>query len=195
MEQIVKCDPNARLMRYKPWPMLGDWKEVFGKDRATGEHAEDLMDTVNDMQRRENLTQLTPESDYHVSLDDIEGPEMVEESVGQSSKETTCRLTAVRKRRLRDEMIGVCEVLCEINRTTDMRLANLANRIGYEFDMGKARQEVFEQLGDIPGLSLDEKFDVCELLAYKVERLEIFRGLPTEARPAYARRLLEGSYK
>ncbi|XP_057801115.1 uncharacterized protein LOC131016440 [Salvia miltiorrhiza] len=165
-EQIVKCDPNARLMRYKSWPMFEDWKEVFGKDRATGEHAEDLLDALNDMQRRENMNELTPESEYHVNLDGITTTEMIDESVGQSSQETAVGPTGSRKRKPnRDEMSAVCEVLREINRTTAERLANLANRIGYEFDIGKARQEVFEQLGVIPGLSLDEKFDVCELLA------------------------------
>ncbi|XP_057770778.1 uncharacterized protein LOC131020551 [Salvia miltiorrhiza] len=194
-EQIVKCDPNARLMRYKPWPMLEDWKEVFGKDRATGEQAEDLMDAVNEMHRREHVVLNTPESDYHVNLDDILDHETVDESVGQSSKETPTAGVVGRKRKQRDDMSGLCEVLREINRTTDRRLENLANRIGYDFDMGKARQEVFDQLGCISSFTMEDKFDVCELLADKIERLEIFRGLPAEAKEAYARRFLEGRFK
>ncbi|XP_057765767.1 uncharacterized protein LOC130986377 [Salvia miltiorrhiza] len=36
-EQIVKCDPNVRLMRYKSWPLYDSWKEIFRNDRATGD--------------------------------------------------------------------------------------------------------------------------------------------------------------
>ncbi|KAL1569523.1 hypothetical protein AAHA92_00994 [Salvia divinorum] len=42
--QIVKCDPNARFMRYKSWPLWEDWKYLFGKDHASGAVAEDTYD-------------------------------------------------------------------------------------------------------------------------------------------------------
>ncbi|KAG8367127.1 hypothetical protein BUALT_Bualt16G0040200 [Buddleja alternifolia] len=46
-ENYVKTDSNARLMMYKCWPLFKDWIEVFGKDRATGEHAADFVEAVN----------------------------------------------------------------------------------------------------------------------------------------------------
>ncbi|XP_057780224.1 uncharacterized protein At2g29880-like [Salvia miltiorrhiza] len=185
-EHIVMKDQNARLMRLKSWPMLDDWKVVFGQDRATGEHAEDLMDAVTDMFRRRNTAEDTPDDVYHVQLDDIEN-EVVDESASQSKKvdegaSQSKKVDAVnngnnKKRKARDEMSGVYEALVEISRNTNQR------------------KEVFEHLNVIPGLSLEQRFDICELLAYKQERLEIFLGLPADAKPAYAMRLLEGRSK
>lgn len=34
-------------MRYKSWPYYEVWQEIFGKDRANGEAAEDLLDAYN----------------------------------------------------------------------------------------------------------------------------------------------------
>lgn len=50
---------------------------------------------------------------------------------------------------------------------------------------------MFDLLGNISGLSLDDKFDGCEILAEKVEYLEIFMGLSDSIRPQYVTRLLK----
>lgn len=42
-------DPNARSMRYKSWPYYEDWKIIFGKDRATGDTADDIYDAYVDL--------------------------------------------------------------------------------------------------------------------------------------------------
>ncbi|XP_057777266.1 uncharacterized protein LOC130995830 [Salvia miltiorrhiza] len=54
-EMIVKKDSNARLMRFKSWPMFEDWKEVFGKDRANGSNAEDVMEGMHKMYAADSL--------------------------------------------------------------------------------------------------------------------------------------------
>ncbi|KAL0461163.1 UNVERIFIED_CONTAM: hypothetical protein Slati_0003900 [Sesamum latifolium] len=41
-ENYAKSDPFARSLRYKSFPLYDEWCEVFGKDRATGENAEDI---------------------------------------------------------------------------------------------------------------------------------------------------------
>ncbi|KAH6824033.1 hypothetical protein C2S53_000099 [Perilla frutescens var. hirtella] len=48
-ENYVKTDSNARTMHYKPWPLYKDWCEIFGKDRAMGEHVEAFADVVQDL--------------------------------------------------------------------------------------------------------------------------------------------------
>ncbi|GFP91761.1 hypothetical protein PHJA_001320100 [Phtheirospermum japonicum] len=48
-DSYLKVDSNARLMRFKSWPYFHDWGEIFGKDRATGEHTEDLVEAVNEV--------------------------------------------------------------------------------------------------------------------------------------------------
>lgn len=82
-------------------------------------------------------------------------------------------------------------MLSETSRAATDRMETLINRIGVEFDVCKAKQEAFSKLGSIPGLSIEEKFNVCIIMAGKVELLEIFIGLPEEARPQYVAHLLK----
>ncbi|KAL1567235.1 hypothetical protein AAHA92_02734 [Salvia divinorum] len=75
------------------------------------------------------------------------------------------------------------------------RLQLLSNRIGYEVDLSKARKDVFDLLGGIPGLTRDVKFDVCEILAKSPDRLDIFMGLLKDDREAYVERVLNEKRK
>ncbi|XP_057770560.1 uncharacterized protein LOC130990358 [Salvia miltiorrhiza] len=60
-DTIMKKDANAKGMHYKAWPMFEAWKEVFGKDRATGEQAEDVMDAYNEMIHNNNVAEARAE--------------------------------------------------------------------------------------------------------------------------------------
>ncbi|XP_057803471.1 uncharacterized protein At2g29880-like [Salvia miltiorrhiza] len=168
-EQIMKVDNNARNMRYKSWPLYDDWKIIFGKDRATGNRAEDFMEAVNDMIGQHNIA-------YEVNNDEITPPPQGEEellndvaegSVCDSQKCGRERRNAGRKHKRDDGLDGVHELLLEIGRNTDKRLEHIGNRIGYEFDLAQARSEVFETVCAIPGLNISDKFDVCEILVIR----------------------------
>ncbi|KAL0367557.1 UNVERIFIED_CONTAM: hypothetical protein Sradi_3645800 [Sesamum radiatum] len=45
-DEYLKVDPSVRTMRFKSWPFFNAWREIFGKDGAQGEVAEDINDTV-----------------------------------------------------------------------------------------------------------------------------------------------------
>ncbi|KAG8379503.1 hypothetical protein BUALT_Bualt07G0095200 [Buddleja alternifolia] len=47
-------DPSARLMRYKSWPFYREWCDVFEKDRATVEGAEDIAEALGGLMNDEN---------------------------------------------------------------------------------------------------------------------------------------------
>ncbi|KAL6570424.1 hypothetical protein OROMI_014938 [Orobanche minor] len=85
---------------------------------------------------------------------------------------------------------GVCDVLREIGDKIDARLRDLTKRIGYDFDVSIKRNQAFELLGAIEGLSLEDRFDVCDLLAKEIEKLDVFMGLPQDAREDYVMRIL-----
>ncbi|KAK6791315.1 hypothetical protein RDI58_010396 [Solanum bulbocastanum] len=48
-DKFLKDEPSASNMNTKKWPLFADREEVFGKDRATGEHAEGPLDAVEDI--------------------------------------------------------------------------------------------------------------------------------------------------
>ncbi|KAL1548669.1 hypothetical protein AAHA92_16873 [Salvia divinorum] len=44
-DHITKVNSNLRGMRTKAWPFWEVWKVIFGKDRANGETAEDMVES------------------------------------------------------------------------------------------------------------------------------------------------------
>ncbi|XP_049406263.1 uncharacterized protein LOC125869906 [Solanum stenotomum] len=52
-DDLIKVDPNAKSMDLRKCQLFADWKEIFGKDRATGEFAEGQEDTVEEIERIE----------------------------------------------------------------------------------------------------------------------------------------------
>ncbi|KAL8456743.1 hypothetical protein ACS0TY_034843 [Phlomoides rotata] len=50
-----KKDPLARSLKNKSFPFYNDWKEIFGKDRATGENSQTFADTVQNLLNKEGL--------------------------------------------------------------------------------------------------------------------------------------------
>ncbi|KAG8372411.1 hypothetical protein BUALT_Bualt12G0063400 [Buddleja alternifolia] len=55
-EKVDKNDPSARLMRNKSWPFYREWCEVFGKDKVTGQGAEDIVEAIGGMSNDDNKT-------------------------------------------------------------------------------------------------------------------------------------------
>lgn len=189
---VFQLDSNARTMRFKSWPHYDAWKEIFGKDRANGESAEDIMNAYNDFNREGSQPTEGYAGDYHVNMDDISMDEGNGESFSQSHKsQPSPTENPKKKRKVNTDFTEILQVLSETSRAATDRLETLINRIGVEFDVRKAKQEAFSKLGSIPGLSIEEKFNVCIIMAGKVELLEIFIGLPEEARPQYVAHLLK----
>ncbi|KAG6435856.1 hypothetical protein SASPL_100737 [Salvia splendens] len=184
-EQIVKCDPNAKFMRGKSWPYLEHWQIIFGKDRATGAFTEDLMEAVNSLYTQGSLH--SPGGSYGQSIslaDDISHVPSLGTSTGH--KGTSDGGAKKRKSDKNDTSVdGLIEMLGKMNHDTNARLDCLSKRIGYEFDLSKARKDVYVELGRIPGLSRVQKFNVGEIILEKVERLDFFLGMPDEDRLAY----------
>ncbi|KAG6392312.1 hypothetical protein SASPL_146528 [Salvia splendens] len=57
----------------------------------------------------------------------------------------------------------------------------------------KARLAVFEKLGEVEGLTLAQRYRLCNILGDKPQRHEVFTGMPTPARLGYLLALLEES--
>ncbi|KAL1548414.1 hypothetical protein AAHA92_16648 [Salvia divinorum] len=197
--KISQGDGSLRTMRTKPWPFWAEWKEIFGKDRAVGKGADDIEDVPRRRKSDADITDLGENSDYHISFDEFSPEthlpsvrlnEVGEDSTVQSEQATHMPKKISKKRKSYDDGEGLLDLLRKLHAETNMRLETLSNRIGYEMDLGKARQQVFEQLGSIPGLSEDQKYDLCGIIGKENSRLEIFIGLPVESRAGYVRRVL-----
>ncbi|KAL8481300.1 hypothetical protein ACS0TY_027717 [Phlomoides rotata] len=186
-EAYKKVDVNARTMRNKPWPYYDDWCEIFGKDRATGEHAEDIMDAVNNMNSSNTPSETGSQFNGPINDlgDDTENNENT--SVCHAEGEDTPRSgKRVRKRPSLDgETSSIITTLGGFLENTESRLGEIAQRIGYEQDVAMSRKEVFQIIDTVEGLNIQQKLRVSEYFVLSNERLELFLSLPESARNDY----------
>lgn len=187
-------DSNAKNIRGKSWPFYERWIEVFGKDRATGTIAEDVIEAVNDLICEDNLN-MAENVHAEAASEPTEHtiPFETEDSEANSSRHDAGPSRLSRKRKQAENVDKtLCELLGQMQHDTNKRLESISHRIGYQCDLGQARKEVWAMLDEIPDLTMDDKFDAAEVLIENAQKLEFFSGLPPSARPVYLRRLLHG---
>ncbi|XP_042054475.1 uncharacterized protein LOC121799200 [Salvia splendens] len=99
--------------------------------------------------------------------------------------------TGANKHKRGDALDGLIDVIGKLHEDTNARLDRLLARIGYEFDVTKARKDVFHMMGLIPRLTLSQVFIASDAILARVERLDYFMSLPEGARQLYVWHALE----
>lgn len=178
-------------MRYKAWLYYHDWCDIFGRDRATVKQAEDVMDAVNDLCNTDKNKENDMAADFNILLDDFED-ETENISICQPANNGSGKKNIEKKRKSMDRSDSRYEMLSSFCRNTEARLGDIACRIDYEYDVSTARNEVFEAVGKIGGLTLQEKLMVSNELVKNTEQLELFSSLPEDARYEFVWIMLTG---
>lgn len=166
---------------------------VFGKDRATGEVAKDIMENVNEMIAEHEVLKGAAKGkakENFIDLEDNLEPQTEQHSVCESAKEDITTTSSSRKRKAKDSIDNLREVLSSIHKDTNKRLQELAHALSYHSDVEKQRKEVYSILNDMENLTLDEKLRACDKLIMQTERLHFFMSLPEMARATYVHQLL-----
>ncbi|KAG6407499.1 hypothetical protein SASPL_130490 [Salvia splendens] len=182
-EQIVQADKDTKYMQNKSWPLWETWKTIFGKDRASGLAAEEIGAAAKNIRAQVSGGSQVYENDYHPSFE-----------ISSLNRIRRCP-TTLRKSKKPSPDADLMEFLGNLHERTDARVEMISKRIGYEFDMGQARQEVFEKLCTVDGLSLAQRYRLCNILGDKPQRLEVFIGIPVNARLGYLLCLIEDGDK
>ncbi|KAL8548335.1 hypothetical protein ACS0TY_007601 [Phlomoides rotata] len=122
-------------MRYKSWPYYGHWLDIFGKDRATGEHAVDPIDIVNDFFNTKSAPSV------NLSTNPVEGfAENTSASLPHECEEHTSK---GKKRKLIDTELGAfVDTIGELIKSTDQTFGTLAQCIGTDLDEKVARKSL-----------------------------------------------------
>ncbi|KAG6400974.1 hypothetical protein SASPL_137819 [Salvia splendens] len=201
--QVVQKDSNAKYMRNKSWPMLSDWKEIFGKDRAEGLKGMDTGEAVQKIYGSKVAVGESSAMDSPITLEELfpnevfpSGvmPEMVDECTSAPAHgraHPRVQNKATKKRKTEDKMDTVLALMNRIHEDTNERLKDISSRIGYEFDLSTKRTEVFNQLKGMPGLTTKQQFYAAKKLVKEPELMDLFRGLDAVSRPAFVLDLLE----
>ncbi|XP_041994795.1 uncharacterized protein LOC121745084 isoform X1 [Salvia splendens] len=203
-DQIVQADKETKYMRNKSWPLWETWKTIFGKDRASGVAAEEIGAAAKSLRAQVSGGSQVYENDYHPSFEDFitepftpvsNNNEVHDDSSDDSGKQTSTTKSIPRKSKKPSPDADLIEFLGNLHQRTDARLEMISKRIGYEFDMGQARQEVYDKLCTVEGLTLPQRYRLCNILGDKPQRLEVFIGMPVNARLGYLLCLIEDEHK
>ncbi|XP_047958574.1 uncharacterized protein LOC125204070 [Salvia hispanica] len=189
-------------MRTKSWPLFEIWKSIFGKDRAGGGGAEQVdaaaarvrAQLAGGSQSNDNNNYYYPtfedfSPDPSVPLTDI--PDVIETITRSSTKEASTNKPSRFKGKTDSGDNAMMEFLANLHNETNARLEVISERIGYEFDLGKARQDVYDKLGTVEGLTIAQRYQLCNILGDKPQRLEVFIGMPEDARLGYVLMLID----
>ncbi|KAL8534642.1 hypothetical protein ACS0TY_010612 [Phlomoides rotata] len=170
---IVKADPNAINMRYKSWPLYEDCKEIFGMEHANGGVDEDVPHVVHNL-HTDDTSQGSVQNETPVEVDPKD-PEPVVDMDVMSEAPAINRVNA--------------------SKSSDVRMESLVCVIGYGFDLGRVRKEVFNMLDGMTDISKDDKVDAAHWFGKNVDCLEVFIGMTESSRVRYVHRLLTGQLK
>lgn len=71
---------------------------------------------------------------------------------------TTTMKTSGEKCKATHTDVMLMDFLANLHAETNSRLEVISLRIGYDFDLGQARKAVFDKLGDVDGLTIDQRY-------------------------------------
>ncbi|KAG8371377.1 hypothetical protein BUALT_Bualt13G0081500 [Buddleja alternifolia] len=177
---------------------LGDWVEIFGKDRATGEGAEGFADVVQQLFTKDaNLEQgkdVEDGGDYVLIFNNSRFDEVESMSVSNANTSGNSK-SDKRKRKLVDEndarFINLMSSFCD---KTDNRLGDISRRIGFEHDASISRKAIFEAIGEVTSLDMESMIMVSQLIVKNTKNMDLFFNLPNNGRKTMVKMILEGKF-
>ncbi|KAL0313338.1 UNVERIFIED_CONTAM: hypothetical protein Sradi_5733100 [Sesamum radiatum] len=181
-DEYLKVDPSVRTMRFKSWPFFNAWREIFGKDGAQGEVAEDINDTVR------ASTPLSPPVSPTVPVNNRDDecyvrPQNVRKSGSTGKKRKVAH--AASDERLVDCVSTFCEA-------ANVRMVELTKRLFVDFDEVEKRSSVFAAVANVEGLDMTEQLMLADRLVKNPKKMDLFFSLNETARKKILRLMLEG---
>ncbi|KAG8372423.1 hypothetical protein BUALT_Bualt12G0064600 [Buddleja alternifolia] len=175
-----------------------DYVKIFGKDRATGEAAEGFADVVqvlfnkdvNNEKGKDNDRRLDYEPVFnHSQFDEVQNMSFLHANTSGSSK------SEKRKRKIVDEnddrFIDLMTSFCD---KSDDRLGDISKCIGFEHDASKSTKVVFEALGQVTSLDMEEMILVSQLIVNNTKNINLFFSLPNIGKITMVKVILEGKF-
>ena len=177
--------------RNKPFTHFDDLCYVWGKDRATGKDAQSAHD-INEENQRNNV---------EVGLDKIKDTKVAEEAdvsiaFFDPSINSPKSVSKKRKRRNGDSEGNdtVVEALTNVSRNIESSihaLCNTVEKLAYEADMKAMREQIFNQLINVHGLTRREIVHAHVKLSQDEKLMVAFCSIPDEMKVEWIREIIE----
>ncbi|KAL8511967.1 hypothetical protein ACS0TY_018432 [Phlomoides rotata] len=186
------ADPHVKGIRFKTCPYYQQWIEIFGKDRATGEHVVDLIDLVNELYR--NVMEQEEETgEKNVSINHEVMHDTEEDCICKPTDSVLKTIYKGKKRKnFEPDLNMLIDSLGKFMKTFTVAICDFGKGSEKEYPSSYETTKLNDIMKGIIGLKVSDKFKVCDELIQSVKRLVLFFSLPPDEQEEYVRMLLDG---
>ncbi|KZV50983.1 hypothetical protein F511_15226 [Dorcoceras hygrometricum] len=193
-ETILKADSSFRSMRHKQWTHFPGWFEIFGNDRATGEHSQTFENSLKDVLKLHDDVpdeiQFADAFAFNVSHGEDDS---ISETHTPSSKPNVATTSKKRKRNQVNEVDEA--IVAAINNLADITKAtmnDLVKQLAVPDNLSNTQDVVLEALREMNDLSDEEQVIAAQLLFNNHNNLALFKRLNDKGKLTLVKRLLSG---
>ncbi|KZV32950.1 hypothetical protein F511_01461 [Dorcoceras hygrometricum] len=187
-----QTDSTFRSMRHKQWTHYADWCEIFGSDRATGEHSQTFQNALIDVPKlNDDVPNQFQFGDTDACNTSVAEDDSVSETHTPSSKPNVATTSKKRKRKqlneVDDAIVAAINNLADITKVT---MNDLVKQLAAPDILSDAQDVVLEALRGMNELSEDEQVIAAQLLFNNHNNLALFKRLDARGKLSLVRRLL-----
>ncbi|CAL5339706.1 unnamed protein product [Camellia sinensis] len=193
-QNYVRKVSAAKGMRNKPFPFYEDWLILFGKDRATGELAEDPADAVAAIENEDaNATteegEQSPVEQFSMNMGDDTDYSMSTAEPSDSPK--TGKKGARPAEGIPIELSEMAKNLGSFIENTNTTMVEMAHRIGYSHDLSQQRRLVNAELLKLL-MSNTQRLMAASMIVKDEDKVDLFFSLDENDKMEWVSLLLEG---
>ncbi|XP_028052517.1 uncharacterized protein LOC114257008 [Camellia sinensis] len=188
---------DAKGMRNRPFPFYEDWFILFGKDRATGELAEDPADAVAAMEK-EDANATTEEGEqslveqFSMNIGDMDYSMSTSGNISNCADSTKTGQKGARPAEgIPTELSEMAKNLGSFIENTNTTMVEIAHRIGYSHDLSQQRRLVNEELLKLP-MSTTQRLMAASIIVKDEDKVDLFFSLDENDKMKWVSLLLEG---
>ncbi|KAL0434883.1 UNVERIFIED_CONTAM: hypothetical protein Sradi_0196200 [Sesamum radiatum] len=197
-DNYAKIDPLTKTLRFKSFPYYPSWSKIFGKDRATVEHAEDIYNASNNVSIEAVPVYpeyYVPSLDSNALVDDHDFMNSFTLSTAHlNAAPSDTELVSSKKRKksistVDEKFEATFDTFVSI---TDNRLGDLAKHFGVEQDESHARCQVRSAIESMSDLTIEQKCVASKKLVNNKNDLNVFLSMSTAVQEAFVKLMVDG---
>ncbi|KZV42608.1 hypothetical protein F511_19946 [Dorcoceras hygrometricum] len=193
-DTIIKADPTFRSIRHKKWTYYPDWCEIFGNDRASGEHSQTFENALKDVLKIHDDDPNEIHFGDAFACNTSHGEDdSISETHTPSSKPNIATTSKKRKRKqvndVDDAIVAAINNLADITKVT---MNDLVKKLAAPDNLSDTQDVVLDALREMNEISEDEQVIASQCLFNNHNDLALFRRLNNKGKLTLVKRLLRG---
>ncbi|KAL8542650.1 hypothetical protein ACS0TY_003508 [Phlomoides rotata] len=201
-EAHIKVDPTAKSLKNKTFPFYSDWLEIFGNDRAMGHDSQVYVDAVHEVlnhaNRRRSSTSGLDEAGESTPSKEHCPTNFSSFTPGDSSSASKDKGKGLKRKQIEGIEVQMVEAIGNLSDKAESRfgqiaenIGSIAKRVGSEIDACEKRGQVYDRLGVIDFITMEERFLLAQHFCNNTKDMDLFVSLPDDAKTLLVHRILK----